>query len=63
MISVLVLSALALIQSSQPSEADLGPVFGNTLISTYPDGRTARLWMKSGGRKSVCDLAKKCMKN
>ena len=31
MISVLVLSALALIQSSQPSEADLGPVFGNTL--------------------------------
>lgn len=49
MISVLVLSALALIQSSQPSEADLGPVFGNTLISTYPDGRTARLWMKSGG--------------
>ena len=48
MISIVVLSALALIHSS-PGEADLGPVFGNTLVSTYPDGRTARLWMKAGG--------------
>jgi hypothetical protein len=48
MISAALLSALALFQSS-PGEAELGPVFGNTLVSTYPDGRTARLWMKSGG--------------
>ena len=33
-----------------PGEADLRPAFGNTLLSTYPDGRTARMWLQSGGR-------------
>lgn len=23
--------------------------FGNTIVSTYPDGRTARLWLKADG--------------
>ncbi|MDB5420929.1 MAG: hypothetical protein JWR59_876 [Brevundimonas sp.] len=31
------------------SEADLAPAFGNTLLSTYPDGRTARMWLQRGG--------------
>lgn len=30
--------------------ADLVPAFGNTLISTYPDGRTARMWLAADGR-------------
>jgi hypothetical protein len=25
------------------------PAFGNTLVSTYPDGRTARLWLHPDG--------------
>jgi glutamine cyclotransferase len=49
MLSVVFVAALALVQSSPPGEADLAPVFGNTLVSTYPDGRTARLWMRAGG--------------
>lgn len=31
------------------SETDLAPAFGNTLLSTYPDGRTARMWLQRGG--------------
>lgn len=49
MIAIMLLSALALLEFSTPGEVDLTPTFGNTLVSTYPDGRTARLWMKSGG--------------
>ena len=33
-----------------PTEVDLAPAFGNTLLSTYPDGRTARMWLQPGGR-------------
>lgn len=36
-------------EDAAPSEADLAPAFGNTLLSTYPDGRTARMWMQRGG--------------
>lgn len=32
-----------------PTEADLAPAFGNTLLSTYPDGRTARMWLQRDG--------------
>ena len=27
----------------------LAPAFGNTVLSTYPDGRTARLWLQPDG--------------
>jgi hypothetical protein len=27
----------------------VGAAFGNTVVSTYPDGRTALLWLKSDG--------------
>ncbi|MBU1346380.1 MAG: hypothetical protein KKA16_05440 [Alphaproteobacteria bacterium] len=33
-----------------PGPVDLAPAFGNTLLSTYPDGRTARMWLQPGGR-------------
>ncbi len=29
--------------------ADLRPAFSNTIVSTYPDGRKARLWLNSDG--------------
>jgi hypothetical protein len=29
--------------------ADIAPAFANTIVSTYPDGRQARLWLEPGG--------------
>ena len=40
----------ALMAQATPTAADLEPAFGNTLLSTYPDGRTARMWLQPGGR-------------
>ncbi len=40
----------ALMTQAAPTAADLAPTFGNTLLSTYPDGRTARMWLQPGGR-------------
>ncbi|MES2859874.1 MAG: hypothetical protein V4701_00280 [Pseudomonadota bacterium] len=40
----------ALLMQAAPTAADLEPAFGNTLLSTYPDGRTARMWLQPGGR-------------
>lgn len=48
MISALTLALALTIQT--PTVADLAPVFGNTLVSTYPDGRTARAWLSPDGR-------------
>ncbi|MBV9511426.1 MAG: hypothetical protein JO303_14210 [Caulobacteraceae bacterium] len=42
--------------AADPSPADTARVseaFGNTIISTYPDGRTAELWLKPGGAYSA----------
>jgi len=30
-------------------KSDLAPAFENTVVSTYPDGRTARLWLSADG--------------
>ena len=30
-------------------QAAISAAFGNTIISTYPDGRTAELWLQSSG--------------
>ncbi len=40
----------ALLMQATPTAEDLAPAFGNTLLSTYPDGRTARMWLQPGGR-------------
>jgi hypothetical protein len=41
-----------------PAAASAAPsavsaAFGNTLVSTYPDGRTAELWLRPDGRYSA----------
>ena len=45
------LAALTLLAA--PVAAHAAPLveaaFGNTLVSTYPDGRVGRLWLKPGG--------------
>lgn len=46
MISLLI--AFVLTQNPVPTET-LRPAFENTLVSTYPDGRTARLWLNANG--------------
>jgi hypothetical protein len=46
---LLICAALAApsVQASTP--ADLSPAFANTIVSTYPDGRKAKLWLNSDG--------------
>lgn len=44
------LMIVAVLMQSQPGAADLAPAFGNTLVSTYPDGRTAKTWLTEDGR-------------
>lgn len=39
----------AVLSQTQPGAVDLAPAFGNTLVSTYPDGRTARMWLRADG--------------
>jgi hypothetical protein len=41
----------ALAKSADASaDASLAPAFRGTIISTYPDGRTAKLWLNADGR-------------
>ena len=49
MLTVLAIAAM-LSQQAPPTAADLAPVFGNTIVSTYPDGRTAKAWLSADGR-------------
>ncbi|HEX5379830.1 MAG TPA: hypothetical protein VFW47_14735 [Phenylobacterium sp.] len=41
--------ALATTAATAPIPAELGKAFGNTVVSTYPDRRTALLWLKRDG--------------
>ena len=34
---------------TQPANAALEPAFSNTIVSTYPDGRKAKLWLNRDG--------------
>ena len=46
-------ASLALSTASLPAAAQnvslLEPAFSNTIVSTYPDGRTAKLWLNKDG--------------
>lgn len=43
------LTIAALPALAQPVDPRLEPTFGNTIVSTYPDGRTGRLWLERDG--------------
>jgi hypothetical protein len=50
--TLLLLAAMASVApglTAVASETGLKAAFGNTIISTYPDGRQAKLWLKDGG--------------
>jgi hypothetical protein len=42
-------AARAADDSSAPKAANLDRAFGSTIVSTYPDGRQAELWLKKDG--------------
>lgn len=49
---LLIVASLALVSPPVAVAASvqrLEPAFGNTIVSTYPDGRTARLWLHPDG--------------
>ncbi len=51
-LSPVLLAALSGAMISAPALAnapDVKPAFGNTIVSTYPDGRTGHLWLKADG--------------
>jgi hypothetical protein len=49
--AILVATAFALlpVAAGAAGPADLEPAFGNTIVSTHPDGRKARLWIDRSG--------------
>src|SRR5688572_22130438 len=48
--SALAAAPLASTAAAQTAKtADVSAAFGNTVVSTYPDGRTAKLWIKADG--------------
>lgn len=48
---MIVLFAVAALTAASPAsvQAGLEPAFANTVVSTYPDGRKARLWLNRDG--------------
>jgi hypothetical protein len=44
-----VAAALAAPPAFAVTTADLKPAFSNTIVSTYPDGRKAKLWLNADG--------------
>lgn len=51
----LLLPAFALVLSASVAQAatTVDEAFGNTIVSTYPDGRTGELWLKADGSYSA----------
>ena len=41
--------ALAIMLAGAAQAAPIDATFGNTILSTYPDGRTAELWLRADG--------------
>ena len=47
-LTILGLAAAATL-SVAAAPSPVSPAFGNTIVSTYPDGRTAHLWLQADG--------------
>ncbi len=43
------LAAVAAVLCTAADKSELGPAFKNTIVSTYPDGRQAHLWLSEDG--------------
>lgn len=56
MTRLIALAGIALSLAATGAEAVSTPIdktFGNTIVSTYPDGRQAELWLQAGGAYSA----------
>jgi hypothetical protein len=42
--------ALAIAEPAAPPVATVAAAFGNTVVTTYPDGRTQQIWLQPDGR-------------
>ncbi|MBP8246580.1 MAG: hypothetical protein KAX56_06905 [Phenylobacterium sp.] len=49
LISLAILSLTAAPLTAAAETSPLARAFGNTVVSTYPDGRTALLWLRTDG--------------
>lgn len=49
MFDLLILAAAGPSTASAPSAAEMEQAFANTIVSTYPDGREAKLWLERDG--------------
>lgn len=47
--TIAALAAFSLLTGPAAAQAALEPAFRNTIVSTYPDGRTAKLWLERDG--------------
>ena len=48
-VAVAVFSLAVAVPALAQDKSLLEPAFKNTIVSTYPDGRTAKLWLNSDG--------------
>ena len=49
MLRLILLLSLVAAPAFAATPDDLAPAFRNTIVSTYPSGRSAKLWLKSDG--------------
>jgi hypothetical protein len=49
MYRVALLSAVLLTPTAAAAQSGVEPAFGNTIVSTYPDGRVAKAWLRPDG--------------
>ena len=54
-------AVLAVLPVASVAAPDVSAAFGNTIVSTYPDKRTARLWLQADGDYTGADRRKKAM--
>ena len=47
--ALLIAAALLALPLAAHAAPKIDAAFGNTIVSTYPDGRTGHLWLKSDG--------------
>jgi len=58
---ILLAAGSSLAQAAPPAEAPspVAAAFGNTIVTTYPDGRTQQIWLHPDGRWSGLSRSRK----
>ena len=56
-VGVLASAALLCAAPAASAAPDLAPAFAGTIVSTYPDGRQAKLWLNPDGSRGTAIFA------